>query len=191
MLFNRLHYRRSISRGLLTINNWKHTSLQTTLGRPTFNMNSLCRPNILLYIFCFGAFCSQVYHLCQQYVQPVSTTTNKLLKNLKDVEFPAVFKICVYPPLRTKALKSLGYEDSFDYFNGDNRFNKSIKGWAGHLQDGGSYGNVTEVYNKIFSINNFLVINYNAKSCDWSKLLLREDFKKNPRKFSELGQKGG
>jgi len=29
-------------------------------------------------------------------------------------------------------------------------FNKSIKGWAGHYPEGNSYGNVTEVYNKIF-----------------------------------------
>ena len=82
-----------------------------------FNLNramelgNLTNPRHYIYILCMSAISLQVYHLYDQsYVNPIYTDTQILQKNLQDVEFPVIFKICVQPGFDRKELNSVGKE---------------------------------------------------------------------------------
>ena len=74
-------------------------------------------------------------------------------KKLKDIVFPSAFKICMKPSFNTTELSRVGYEYSYNYFNGRSGFDYTgtgNHGWAGHTRDGGVFSNVTDVQNRIF-----------------------------------------
>ena len=66
------------------------------------------------------------------------------------MEFPLVIKICVVPGFNQKALREVGYEDTYAYFLGLNDIdNGNNFGWAGHTGDSGTFGTVEEVLAKV------------------------------------------
>ena len=69
-------------------------------------------------------------------LHPDETELRVVEKMLVDVEFPALFKLCVKPAFNQTELEAAGYESSWGYFRGRSRYNASIFGWAGHTKDG-------------------------------------------------------
>ena len=64
-------------------------------------------------------------------------------KNIKDIDFPIAFQICIIENNNdAKKYWDLGYMDLFEFFNGNSRFNDSVVGWAGHTENGSSIGSV-------------------------------------------------
>ena len=64
-------------------------------------------------------------------------------KQLGDIEFPVVFRICLHDAYHNeKRYKDVGYNDVHDYYLGISRFDKSIRGWAGHYENGSTIGTV-------------------------------------------------
>ena len=69
--------------------------------------------------------------------------------DLKDIDFPLVFKLCVMEKHNSTArYTNVGYEDSFDFFKGVSMYNKSLYGWRGHHQNGST---IARVEGKILS----------------------------------------
>ena len=65
---------------------------------------------------------------------PENITFNK---ELPDVSFPILFKICLFETEDNYAkFREFGYEGVYNYFRGESMFNKSIIGWAGHTENG-------------------------------------------------------
>ena len=76
-------------------------------------------------------------------MEPTQTVTKTVKKNMTDIEFPVVFKICIKPGFNETVLNEVGYSNTWDYFVGKSRYNWSLRGWAGHSVDGGIVSNVT------------------------------------------------
>ena len=80
----------------------------------------MCRdPRVLIYSVCFAAFAHQMFHLFdQRFVNQVYTETKIYERNLQDLEFPIIFKICVLPGFDLEELRSVGYASPRKYFLG-------------------------------------------------------------------------
>ena len=127
-------------------------------------------PRHYIYVLCFFAFSFQVYHLYDQsYVNPIYTDTQIIKKNIQDIEFPVIFKICIQPGFDKKELKSVGYHSERNYFDGSSHFNSSIKGWAGHKENGNIFGSVTDIMNTVVTNHSKILkgINVWTKSKKW------------------------
>ena len=58
-------------------------------------------------------------------------------RNLDDIEFPIVFKICLNPAFKIDEIQSAGYASLWDYFHGKSKYKKrKFYGWAGHYENG-------------------------------------------------------
>ena len=58
----------------------------------------------------------------------------KYKKDLKDIEFPVAFQLCVDELVNsTKRYNDVGYNDAYTLFYGISLFNSSINGWAGRI----------------------------------------------------------
>ena len=75
-------------------------------------------------------------------------------KDLQDVEFPLSFELCVEELADSnKRYNEVGYSDVWTYFYGMSKFNSSIIGWAGHKEDGSTFGSVKGIETfKIFHL---------------------------------------
>ena len=74
--------------------------------------------------------------------------------SLEDIEFPLTIKVCAIPGFNQTALYEEGYEDTYNYFLGNSRWEKDPLGWGGHNEDSETFGNVEETLAKV-SDNNF------------------------------------
>ena len=106
-------------------------------------MNLKKVPTILLNVGCLLAFIIQMSILTYYQIHPSQTVTSTVRKNLSDVDFPVLFKICIKPGFNLTALQEVGYASTWEYFTGQSRYNSSLVGWAGHKNDGTAYTNVT------------------------------------------------
>ena len=96
--------------------------------------------------------------------------TRTVTKELKDVDFPAAFKVCMKPSFNVPELLKVGYDSGYNYFKGQSRFDcngTGNHGWAGHTKDGEVFSNVSDVQNRIFQdyhsvINTTLVLKANG-----------------------------
>ena len=68
-------------------------------------------------------------------LNPDETTTRFEARKLDDIEFPVVFRICIYTSLNTDELRLAGYKSSWTYFIGQSFHNPNIYGWGGHYND--------------------------------------------------------
>ena len=63
--------------------------------------------------------------------------------DLQKIDFPIVFKMCATETQNSTArYTNVGYEDSFDFFKGVSRYNKSLYGWSGHHENGSTIARV-------------------------------------------------
>ena len=91
----------------------------------------------IVNLLCFIAFSWQFYDVVHEWISPSQTTVSVMEKNLREFEFPVIFKICMNPGFDSEALREAGYTSSWHYFKGSSKFNSSIYGWAGHKKDKG------------------------------------------------------
>ena len=64
-------------------------------------------------------------------------------RNLKEIDFPMSFRICVHELNDTRSrYQRFGYKNYDDFFRGKSMFNGSLYGWAGHDQNGSVLGSV-------------------------------------------------
>ena len=62
-------------------------------------------------------------------------------KDLKDIEFPLSFRICVSEIDNSyERYTDHGYTHDFAFFNGESSYNSSLIGWNGHTQNGSTIG---------------------------------------------------
>ena len=59
-------------------------------------------------------------------------------KDLNEIEFPVLFKLCVTPGFKLEKIVGSGYSDLFYYFLGKSKFGNNY-GWAGHTSNGSQY----------------------------------------------------
>ena len=95
-------------------------------------MNKL---NILYSIF-FIISLVHITIICYQSAYPEVPEIVVYKKELSDMEFPLLFKICLFDLEETDKYTALGYMNVDDYFYGKNKYNSSIRGWAGHNENG-------------------------------------------------------
>ena len=65
---------------------------------------------------------------------------------LRNIDFPLVFKFCVRDVKKTEKFKKLGYDSSYNVFIGKSKFNESLFGWNGHTKN---YSTLMPVRGKI------------------------------------------
>ena len=99
-------------------------------------------------------------HDCSRYEHLFSTNyCNNIFDNSSvlggEIEFPVIFKICIYPGINNTALKEVGYSEIWDYFTGKSDHNKSFYGWAGHTADGKIFSSVKVKYQGRLEGENF------------------------------------
>ena len=113
---------------------------------------------ILANITCTGILTVQVIHVLEGYINPTITRTFKEEVPLHDMDFPLVIKVCVIPGFNQTALQEMGYKDTWGYFLGQSRFNKSLFGWAGHTKQSGTIKSVEEVLEHVsdFKLENMV-----------------------------------
>ena len=82
-------------------------------------------------------------------LHPELPDIRKYKKDLKDVEFPIAFQLCVDELVNsTKRYNEVGYLDAWTFFYGNSIFNSSTYGWAGHTENGSSFGSPEGAYVK-------------------------------------------
>ena len=62
-------------------------------------------------------------------------------QDLKKVEFPLAFRVCVDEKTYDKYTK-IGYINDWEFFLGRSMYNKSMFGWNGHTENGTTIGSV-------------------------------------------------
>ena len=91
--------------------------------------------NILLNSIFFIIFFVHVTIICYQSAYPDVPEIFVYKKKLADMDFPLLFKICLFETEETTRFTNLGYFDVTDYFLGISLYNSSIRGWAGHMEN--------------------------------------------------------
>ena len=87
---------------------------------------------LLIKLAGFLCYLVHMYFIFYNQVFPSETFTRLEEKQLDDIEFPVIFKLCVNPALNMTELKSAGYENIWKYFVGQSAYNTSLYGWGGH-----------------------------------------------------------
>jgi len=90
--------------------------------------------NWILIFICVAGFIGQMIYITINLLnKPPITERNK--NRLADEQFPLVFKICVAehgdPSTR---YKKFGYDNEEQFFTGQSKLNKSVRGWLGHSE---------------------------------------------------------
>ena len=106
-------------------------------------MLTLSHLAVIVRSFCLLAFLLQAGFLFYNLLNPTHTEIHTEIKNLADLPFPAVFKICIKPAFNMEFLNRAGYDNTFYYFLGRSKYNSSLYGWAGHTQTEQVFNNIT------------------------------------------------
>ena len=107
---------------------------------------------IIVKVSCSVACMIQISASIFYQIAPNETVAKTVTKKLKDIDFPAAFKVCMKPSFNVDELATVGYDYSYNYFIGSSKFETGLGnyGWAGHTQDGGVFSNVSDVQSRIF-----------------------------------------
>ena len=116
--------------------------------------STACFQHKYITAFFYAAFAiplaAQLFSLVQEAAHPteLKTTMNKESLSTFD-DFPLLGRICVKTGLDVKKLRYYGYYDPSSFYMGVSRFNDSIFGWSGHMENGsvfpvkGKYSDIT------------------------------------------------
>ena len=64
-------------------------------------------------------------------------------KDLSDIDFPVVFKICLFEhENKSGRFEKVGYDSLSSFFHGQSKYNQTNVGWAGHTENGSTLGSV-------------------------------------------------
>ena len=94
--------------------------------------------NIILALACI----THISFILHNLLYPDFPTIKQYSKNLKDIEFPIVFRICAEKLQdEEKKYNTVGYRNMFDFFLGQSMYGHAY-GWAGHTKNGSIIGSV-------------------------------------------------
>ena len=105
-------------------------------------------------------------------LKPESTISMTEKIQLDQMDFPAVFKICIKPGFNETTLSEVGYDSVFDYFTGRSKYDGQTFGWSGHTKDGQPFSNASDVQKRIHHdyqsvINNTLASIHHNESFEY------------------------
>ena len=109
-------------------------------------------PWLLVHLICGLALLIQLKSVFIDYMEPTVFNVVVEERDLHDMDFPLVFKICVKPGFNNTALEEAGYYTTFgplDYFIGRSKYNRSNFGWAGHTATSGVEATVVDILNRV------------------------------------------
>lgn len=109
-----------------------------------YNMNPVYNNLIraLNFIFVF-VFIVHITTIVYQDLNPQHPSIKSYARDLKDIEFPISFKLCVGERENaTDKFRRLGYTNEMDFYHGRSRFNKTILGWNGHTETLSTLGSI-------------------------------------------------
>ena len=105
---------------------------------------------VVINVVCVVAFLLQLGSVfIDGYIAPTEIQSVTETKNLRDIKFPLVFKICVNPGFNYTAIHEAGYSGHNHYFKGYSKYNKSVYGWGGHTNTSGVVGSVEQILNSV------------------------------------------
>ena len=80
---------------------------------------------------------AQLFSLVKEAAHPTELKTSMSKESLSTFDhFPLLGRICVTPGLDVEKLTTYGYADPSSFYMGVSRFNDSILGWSGHMENG-------------------------------------------------------
>ena len=95
--------------------------------------------NFFIILSCASHICFLFYNT----VYPDLPDIKVYQRSLEEVEFPLSFLVCVHEMVHVSGrYKKLGYSNYADFYFGRSRFNGSIYGWGGHMENGTTFGSV-------------------------------------------------
>ena len=98
---------------------------------------------MLLNVLCFFVFIIHISFLGYKSLYPDVPEIIVYKKDLSDISFPLLFRICLFETeYKLIRFKRYGYQNATDFFKGKSGYNSSIFGWAGHMENGSTYGSV-------------------------------------------------
>ena len=104
---------------------------------------------VLANLVCSVVLAIQLANVLEGFIKPTITRTWEEEVLLDDIEFPLTIKVCAIPGFNQTALYEEGYEDTYNYFLGNSRWEKDPLGWGGHNEDSETFGNVEETLEKV------------------------------------------
>ena len=90
-------------------------------------------------------FVAHVSYIVYEIIHPAFPEIVNYKKDLNEIEYPITFKICVNEvnlSIAEEKYEKYGYEDLWQFYYGQSRYNDSIYGWAGHNENGTTIGPV-------------------------------------------------
>ena len=105
-------------------------------------MNFLLIINFSLTLICIVHIGINLFN----YLNPDNPSVKHYSKNLEDIEFPLIFKLCFELP--EKNFQNFGYNHAGYFIFGQSMYNESLFGWDGHTENGTS---LTKLQGKNYS----------------------------------------
>ena len=88
--------------------------------------------NFILSFVCIIHVCFILY----EHQNPVNPRVKNYDRDLKDIDFPLIFKVCYHTNDELKEFQKWGYDSIDKFYFGTSRFNESLVGWSGHTEHG-------------------------------------------------------
>ena len=103
--------------------------------------------NISLVLICI----IHVASILNTHLYPLYPDVHVYKANLKDIDFPLSFKICVFDLASNSDAKyqRWGYKRQWDFYLGKSMFNESLHGWNGHGPNGTTLGSTEDMLKNI------------------------------------------
>ena len=95
--------------------------------------------NLLFILVCFIHLCYIGYYV----VYPEYPTITEFKEEIKDLDFPLVFRLCINEPTNGSIrFENAGYKAFAPFFYGESKYNKTVYGWKGHFENGSTFTSV-------------------------------------------------
>ena len=119
-------------------------------------MNNINRKFVyFLNILFFFVFLGHISQIGYKLKNPEFPSVKVYKKQLKDIEFPITFKLCLWENnTSSERYKRLGYSSVTDFYSGDSMFDENNVGWNGHTTHNTTI--YASVKGKVFAIKQAL-----------------------------------
>ena len=107
--------------------------------------------NTFFIIVCFMHIVKVIY----MSASPEFAETKIYGKQLKDIEFPIAFILCVSEENFSQKYEEHGYSDEEHFFAGQSRYNNLNYGWFGHFENGSTPRTFQGLLKNILTIYTF------------------------------------
>ena len=100
--------------------------------------------NVVFFLICMIHICINGFYMIHPDLPSIRVSEN----NLKDIDFPVAFRICVTEiKNNTKRYTDVGYKTEYKFFNGQRMYKpENLYGFAGHTKNGSTISDVQGRY---------------------------------------------